>query len=294
VWQATHVHDIHIPEFWAKGWFSDLYAGTVRDVELEHDPGVLTPPPPPKKRRSGMARFGACTITMGPDPTDPVHSPAHTVEVPAFMMDRYEVTVAEFCAFLNEGGHDEHYHPRMMIPELCGIVRDAPGSYRVVPGREDYPVVYVNHDAALAYAQSRGKTLPTEAMWERAARGTAGRTYPWGDDPIEPGLANYDFHYGGTLPVGSFPRGATPEGVHDLCGNVKEWTGSEFTPYPGGAPYEHWFNRPFFSPPFPEMRWRWVNRGGAFSKQETCMAAAYRDSQGHANCGFRCVKLIGD
>src|SRR4030042_660879 len=126
----------------------------------------------------------------------------------------------------------------MMIPELCGILREGSGKYRVIPGRGDHPVVFVGYEAAEAYAASRGKSLPTAETGERAARGLEGRRYPWGNDPVTPRRANYDFHYGGTLPVGSFPDGATPEGIYDLCGNVKEWTTSTLKPYPGGANYE--------------------------------------------------------
>ncbi|MCE5250433.1 SUMF1/EgtB/PvdO family nonheme iron enzyme [bacterium] len=291
VWNTTHVGDLHIPEMWAKGTFSDLYAGSVRDEELEKGYPILDPPLPPKKLKKDMIHFPACTITMGPDPTDTVHSPAHRVDVPEFWMDRYEVTVAEYAGFLNRGGNDSHYTDAMQIPELCGIVRDAPGKYHVVPGRENYPVVFVTHDDAMAYAQSIGKTLPTEAMWERAARGLTGRRYPWGDEPVDPGRANYDFHYGGTLPVGSLPNGATPEGIYDLCGNVKEQTDSQFYKYPGGADYTHWFNFPFFAPPYPEKNWNWVNRGSGWTTQEKHTPAGYRDSQGAQNVGFRCVRL---
>jgi formylglycine-generating enzyme required for sulfatase activity len=294
VWNTTHIGDLHIPEMWAKAVFSDLQAGSVPDEELENAFPILDPPPAPKKRQKDMVRFPASSITLGPDPTDPKHSPAHTVQVPEFRMDRYEVTVAEYAAFLNGGGRDKFYDERMQIPELCGILRDAPGKYRVIPGREDYPVVCVSYDAALAYAESMGKTLPTEAMWERAARGIEGRKYPWGNDPITPERANYDFHYGGTIPVGSLPKGATPEGVIDLCGNVREWTSSVLKPYPGGAVYAHWFNPPFFAPPYGPERAadvpaRPVNRGGGWSKQEKCMESGYRDTHAAHNCGFRCV-----
>ena len=291
VWASTYVGDLHIPEMWGKGVFSDLQAGSVLDEELENAFPILEPPKSPKRRKKGMVHFPACTMTLGPDPTDPVHSPAHTVDVPEFWMDRFEVTVKEYCDFLNEGGNDSHYNERMRIEELCGIVKDNPGSYHVVPDRENYPIVFVNHDAAMAYAKSKGKTLPTEAMWEHAARGLEGRTYPWGNDPVDPKRANYDFHYGGSLPVGSLPDGATPEGIYDLCGNVKEWTDSRFYKYPGGADYEHWFNFPFFAPPFPEKNWNWVNRGGGWTTQEKHMVSGYRDSQAAQNAGFRCVKV---
>jgi formylglycine-generating enzyme required for sulfatase activity len=236
---------------WAKAVFSDLAAGSVLDDELERAFPILDLPAPPKRRVTDMAHFPACSMTIGPDPTDPFHSPAHTEQVPEFSMDRYEVTVAEYCAFLNEGGNDTYHTEMMMNPELCGIVRDTPGKYRVVPGRGDYPVVFVSYDGAMAYAKSRGRTLPTEAMWERAARGLEGRRFPWGNDPVSPKRANYDFHYGGTLPVGSLPDGATPDGIYDLCGNVKEWTDSRLFPYPGGAKFEYYYNFPFFAPPYP-------------------------------------------
>ena len=291
VWASTFVGDLHIPEMWGKAIFSDLYAGSVLDEELENAYPILDPPKAPKGRKKGMVRFPACTITLGPDPTDPVHSPAHTVDVPEFEMDRYEVTVKEYCEFLNENGNAKYYDERMALPELCGIIEDAPGKYHVYPGREDYPVVFVSHDAAMAYAESKGKALPTEAMWERAARGLNGRTYPWGNEPVSPSLANYDFYYGGSLPVGSFPDGATPEGIYDLCGNVKEWTDSRFYGYPGGAEYKHWFNFPFFAPPYPQKNWNWVNRGGGWTTQEKHMVSGYRDSQAAQNAGFRCVRV---
>ncbi|MFA6109587.1 MAG: SUMF1/EgtB/PvdO family nonheme iron enzyme [Candidatus Latescibacterota bacterium] len=290
VWAATFTGDLHVPEMWAKGVFSNLPAGAVKDEELE-SPFPLLPAPSPSARPEGMVRLESSRVTLGPDPTDPVHSPGHPVEVPAFWIDRYEVTVAEYAAFLNRGGSDEHYHEFMQVPELCGLVQDGPGRYHVLPGREDYPIVFVTQEDAAAYAASLGKTLPTEAMWERAARGAEGRTYPWGESPLTPERANYDFHYGGTLPVGSLPAGATPEGIHDLAGNVKEWTASRFTPYPGGAPYEHWFNFPFFAPPYPEKTWSWVSRGGSWSSQEKTMASAYRTSHAMHNAGFRCVRL---
>ena len=200
-------------------------------------------------------------------------------------MDRYPVTVGEYTAFLNEGDHGEHYDTRMRIPERCGIIRTA-GRYEIVPGRADHPIVYVSYEGALAYAESKGKTLPTEAQWERAARGEEGRTYAWGDAPITPALANYDFHYGGTTPVGSFPEGSTPEGLFDMIGNVKEYTTSEFVSYPGGEEMIYLGMRePFIYEPH---RFK-VVRGGAWTKQEACMAAAYRDSHGSLNLGFRCV-----
>ncbi len=292
----TDTGDLHIPELWPIAVFSDRYSGEL-DKELESNnpkSKVLKVPTINDNKKKDMVHFPACTITIGPDPTDSIHSPAHKVDVPEFWMDRYEVTVAEFTEFLNKGNNDKYYSAWMRIPERCGIIKEDNGKYSVVPGRENYPVTYVSHDAALAYAESIGKTLPTEEMWERAARGLEGRKYPWGNEDIDPSRANYNFYYGGTTPIGSFPKGKTPEGIYDMSGNVKEWTNSKFMPYPGGKPFEHrWIK--FWFDNFPDLQdpnsYWWVNRGGGWTKQESNMEAAYRDGQGHMNVGFRCVKL---
>ena len=290
VWSTTNTGSLHIPEMWGRLIFSDMVAGTVKDIELENAFPILKPPPIPKKIKKRMIHFDACTITLGPDPTDPERSPAHTVEVPEFWIDQYEATVEEFCAFLNEGGHDEHYNPFMQVPELCGIVKDGPGEYHLVPGRELYPVVYVSYEAALSYAASKGKILPTEAMWERAARGLNRRQYPWGNEPIDSSRANYDYHFGGTTIVGSFQKGKTPEGIYDMCGNVKEWCIGPYTSYPGGRPMiyigqcEPW-NYENIMPP------KGIARGGSWTKQPLCMDAGYRDTYGKLDMGIRCAKL---
>jgi len=287
IWQSTGTGDLHNPEMWGKVLFSDLTAGTVRDRELEAGLALVTAPPAPAVQEPDMVLLPACSFEMGPDPTDPARSPAHEMEVEAFWMDRCPVTVAQYTAFLNGGGRDEHYSTWMRIPEHCGIVRLAPGEYACVPGRESYPVVYVAYEGALAYAESCGKSLPTEAQWERAARGEEGRIYAWGNEPIDPSYANYDFHYGGTTAVGSFPKGATPEGIQDMTGNVKEYTTSLFESYPGGEPMIYLGMRePFIRDDITKCQ---VMRGGAWTKQRACMAAAYRDAHGSLNLGLRCV-----
>ena len=288
IWQSTGTGDLHNPEMWGKVLFSDLTAGTVRDRELEGGLALQPAPSEPADVEPDMVLLPACSFAMGPDPTDVARSPGHEVEVEAFWMDRCPVTVAQYAAFLNGGGHDQHYSTWMRIPEHCGIVRLAPGRYECVPGREDYPVVYVTYEGALAYAQSCGKSLPTEAQWERAARGQEGRVYSWGDAPIDPTYANYDFHYGGTTVVGSFAKGATPEGILDMTGNVKEYTTSLFESYPGGEPMVYLGMRePFIHENITKCQ---VMRGGAWTKQEACMAAAYRDAHGSLNLGLRCIR----
>jgi len=139
----------------------------------------------------------------------------YTVRIGSFYIDKCEVTVEEYCTFLNDG-NEEYWNP--WYPK---IKRNESG--RFVPAGPDVakmPVGGVNYYQAKGYAQWAGKRLPTEAEWEYAAGGQEGRKYPWGNE--EPDKTRTGF--GGPIkPVGSFPKGATPEGVLDLLGNVTEW-----------------------------------------------------------------------
>lgn len=99
-------------------------------------------------------------------------------------------------------------------------------------GKERHPVVIVSWREAMDYAAWLGGTLPTEAQWEYAARGTEGRKYPWGSEDPTPERSNYrESGIGNTTPVGAYPKGATPEGVHDLAGNVSEWCSDWYDRY---------------------------------------------------------------
>ena len=298
IWNSTNSGDLHLPELWGRVYFSEQLVSSQKDLALEqiaHAPALR--PPAATEIQDDMVHIPACTITLGPDPSDPERSPAHTVDVDAFWIDRHPVTIAQFVTFLNEGGRDEYYFEFMENPTECGIVKEADGRYTIAPGRENHPATYISRPAALAYAESVGKALPTEAQWERAARGTTGRTYPWGEEAISPERANYDFRYGTTTEIGSFPLGATPEGIFDLAGNVREWCLDSYDSYPGGRPMldftentegldEH--QRAVLT------RELYSLRGGGWSKQEANMPSAYRDADGGGrhlfSIGFRCVK----
>ena len=165
------------------------------------------------------------TFTMGTDSRDGAHEtdadparrlprgmrtallnterPAHDTTVEALLIDRVEVTNGEF---------------KMFRP-----------AHAYANGADEHPVTTVSWPDAVAYARSVGKRLPTEAEWEKAARGTDGRRWPWGNH-WTPGIAGFG---SGTMPVGSTPDDASFYGVHDMAGNVQEWTASLFAPYPG-------------------------------------------------------------
>ncbi|MHB1035691.1 MAG: formylglycine-generating enzyme family protein [Pirellulales bacterium] len=161
-----------------------------------------------------FARSGSFSVRQNRVP-EPVAHEGYRVRVGSFYLDKYEVTFADYCRFLEDG--NERYR-------AGGISRDAKGKF-VPPNPESarLPMRAVNYFQAKAYAQWAGKRLPTEAEWEFAHGGTEGRKYPWGND--EPGdtRANFGPKFKGLQPVGSFPEGQTPEGVFDLAGNIGEW-----------------------------------------------------------------------
>ena len=300
IWNSTNCGDLHIPETWGRVYFSDCVAGTETDDEIESLAATSTRPCPVigKPPQRDMVWIPPCKITMGPDESAPYTSPAHEVVLDGYWIDRHPVTVSQFAAFLNETALDEHYVEAMANPNECGILADGSGGYEVVPGREDYPVVYVSYTVALAYTAWYDRQLPTEAQWERAARGLDGRAYPWGEATPTPEHANHDYHYGGTTPIGSFPLGVTDEGVWDLAGNVKEWCLDEYHPYPGGAPMLD------FDATTPDLDWiqeaalrrkLYCVRGGGWSKQPANLRSTYRDADGAGrwffSLGFRTVKF---
>jgi serine/threonine-protein kinase len=138
------------------------------------------------------------------------------VHLDAFYVDRMPVTNEQFKVFVDATG----YRP---TDEDAKRFLSHWRNGEISRGEEKHPVVYVSWLDARAYAAWAGKRLPTEAEWEKAARGTDGRKYPWGRAEPTPSRANFGRRDGGTSPVGSFPDGASPFGVLDLAGNVWEW-----------------------------------------------------------------------
>ncbi len=157
-------------------------------------------------------------FTMGAShaQADADEHPLHRVTLAAFRIDQYEVTHARYRRCVEAGA--------------CTLVPDPAFDD---PARANYPVALANWSQAAAYCRWAGKRLPTEAEWEKAARGVDGRRYPWGEQP-EVGRANINTAHG-VRAVGTFPRGASPYGVMDMAGNVWEWTSSRYQPYPYDA-----------------------------------------------------------
>ncbi len=181
-------------------------------------PTVPKPPPAPE----GMVLIPAGEFKMGSEDAEarPNEQPIHTVHVDAFYMDTHEVTNLDFKKFVlanpqwQKDRIPKALHDRAYLHDWTG------NNYPT--GKANHPVAYVSWYAAMAYAEWAGKRLPTEAEWEKAARGgTSGLKYPWGNT-ISSGRANYGYHHvGGARKVGSYS--ANGYGLYDVCGNVGEW-----------------------------------------------------------------------
>lgn len=204
----------------------------------------------------------------------------YTVGISSFYIDKCEVTVEEYCTFLNDGneGYWNPWYPKIKRNE----------SGRFVPAGPDVakmPVGGVNYYQAKGYAQWAGKRLPTEAEWEYAAGGKEGRKYPWGNE--EPDKTRTGF--GGPIkPVGSFPKGATPEGVLDLLGNVTEWCADFYSEdYYRKAPPGNLLEDPHG----PKSGYYRMTRGGCTGMKMVVTTRHQRPPLLSAGClGFRCVR----
>ena len=150
--------------------------------------------------------------------------PQRTIFLSTFRIARTCVTNKQWSVFLQESG----YKPTKEEHDGDYLRHWEQGKY---PKQlENHPVVYISKHNADAFCSFYGLRLPTETEWEKAARGKDGRLYPWGNQPPEWWLCNFNSFHKGTTPVGSFPQGASPYGVQDCAGNVNEWTSSPYTP----------------------------------------------------------------
>ncbi len=166
--------------------------------------------------------------------------PRQRVTLGMYAIDRFLVTNEDYSQFIHQTGHrdpfisEEEYQRQGYLVHPYEELEPYLWQDRRYPvGRGRHPVVLVSLDDALAFArwrskrEGRGYRLPTEAEWEKAAKGTDGRYFPWGNR-WRSKLANAEYRVGGTTKVGSYPKGASPYGCFDMAGNVFEWTGSTF------------------------------------------------------------------
>lgn len=245
---------------------------------LSTEGGRLAPDPEPEP--APMVLVPAGEFMMGSRQDDlsaqSDERPAHPVYLEAFYIDQYEVTAARYAKFF----HDTN--------------RSAPKywSQQVLEEHEQKPVIGVDWKDAAAYCSWAGKRLPTEAEWEKAARGTDQRLYPWGNvDPrLERGNFDHccDFHgYEGLTDIGAFEEGKSFYGVYDMAGNVWEWVADWYDlGYYGKSPVRN--------PEGPSSGEKRLLRGGAWDSAPTYVRSAYRLKLSPNfrldNIGFRCVR----
>ena len=288
------------------------------------------------KRTGGLAillLFGALLPAFGAQPADdmalipagefrmgtadgsdglPDEHPERLVFLHAFFLDRFEVTNQGYAVFVRSTGH----RPPANNNPASTIWDQASPAHAIVA----HPVVNVSWEDAVAYCRWSGKRLPTEAEWEKSARGTDGRRYPWGNDWnwTSANSASYwagrtiEFQSGAdweafwikgdgarlakehgingeilTLPVGSFPGGVSPYGIHDLAGNAAEWVQDWYDP-------NYYRSAPLTDPTGPERGAIKAMRGGSWLKPAISLRTSDRDwgtmDSRPSGTGFRCAK----
>ena len=234
---------------------------------------------------SGEFLMGSTDQDPGADSDE---KPQHTVTLDAFWIGQTEVTNLMFAAFLNEMGNQVEERASWLnaAAEDVAILQGQEGQWLPRRGFEDHPVTFVTWYAARAYCTWAGGRLPSEAEWEKAARGADGRIFPWGDE-IDCSLANYiDCRAGGSLPAGSYPAGASPYNALDMTGNVWEWVSDWHAA-------DYYASSPAENPSGPETGLARVVRGGSWLFDAKHARAANRRSDGplitKPDYGFRCV-----
>ncbi len=224
--------------------------------------------------------------------------PEHTVYLDGYWIDKYEITNSQYRLCVDEG---------FCLPPLLPLTYLG-FEYYANPDSADYPVIYVDWYMVRDYCEWAGRRLPTEAEWEKAARGTDGRRYTWGNNPVSGERANFcdvncpkthaafgfDDGYAETAPVGSYPAGASPYGVLDMAGNVWEWTSTIPQPYPydlldGREESDLREGEDVVFGDGPQRVWR----GGTWANGTWWLRASlrYRSVPGywHNSLGFRCA-----
>jgi formylglycine-generating enzyme required for sulfatase activity len=220
-----------------------------------------------------MVGVPAGEFLMGNDEGYPWEGPVHTVYLDAFYIDKLEVTNAQYRQCVDQG--------------ICKDLEKRTSFDN--PAKADHPVINVTWHWAKIYCRWTGKRLPTEAEWEKAARGVDGRMYPWGDE-IDCDHAQYKDCGGETIPVGSLPDGASPYGALDMAGNVWEWVIDEWQE-------DYYLVSPKENPQGPKnpknISEIHVFRGGSWSEPGDLVRTTYRTwyepNAQYYNLGFRCV-----
>jgi formylglycine-generating enzyme required for sulfatase activity len=217
-----------------------------------------------------MVLIPAGEFMMGADDDQIAAMPRHPVYLDSFYIDVYEVTQTRYRECLEAGGCDTEHGKNLNTPIW-----------------DEHPMMDINWYDSQEYCEWRGGSLPTEAQWEKAARGTDERRYPWGNEPVTCERARYGDCGWMTAPVGSHPAGVSPYGVHDMAGNAWEFVYDWYD-------QDYYKDSPYENPTGPERDTGWKSeRGGAWFYEASLMSSIWRN---HAKptwhfdyVGFRCV-----
>ena len=242
-------------------------------------------------KHAGMVLIPAGQFTMGREGGGPGEGPAHKIFLPAFFIDRNLVTMKQYARFIRAKGSIGPKGEQFLdVADEDNRIHRVSDTWQVEPGWEDYPASEMAWHGAVAYCKWLEKRLVSEAEWEKAARGTDGRLYPWGNGPPTPELAFFGGYRGESVPVGRYPKGRSPYGVLDMAGQVWEWTRSTATSYP----YDPKDGREDLSVPYPR-----ATRGGSAASDFEGLTATSRhivdpgrQARGHAYYGFRCSSKV--
>ncbi len=268
----------------------DGEATTIPDNSTESIPEIETSPASAGDEEFVFVPEGE--FIMGSDPNDPffwgAEAPKHTVYLDAFWIQRTEVTNAMYRACVNEG----------VCPPPTEPSTRSQKDYYIL---NNYPVVHVTYSHAVSYCTWIGGRLPTEAEWEKAARGTDGALYPWGNASVDNSSANfcdigctalstvesgYNDGYPELAPVGSYPKGASPYGALDMAGNVLEWVSDWYA-------VDYYASSPSNNPTGPSSGSKHPVRGGSWSSLRDGLRPSARTSKeadySSDIIGFRCA-----
>lgn len=241
--------------------------------------------------KSVMVLIPEGEFTMGSD-MYAAEKPVQTIFMDKYYIDKYLVTNQQFQAFV-----DKTEYQTDAEKEGTGLVRigrrwkkvpeaswKKPDALTAIDGKENHPVSQVSYNDALAYCQWAGKDLPTEAQWEKAARGYNALEYPWGNDEPKENQANFDNMIGSTTPVTEYEAGQSPFGLQDMAGNVYQWC-------------KDWYatgERAPKNPVGPETGEEHVIKGGSFIEGSESLRSANRDryapNYSSFLFGFRCAE----